>query len=113
MVLLCPHLKSTALWINLLKAGEDLEIPRYTHVDQHRPSGNDKPDDSGYVSPTDSESDDLIHFHKKKCTRDKALMANDQSSAVQLNPAAHEHRIVSTQLMIPQVQQGLQKDQIF
>ena len=49
-------------------------------VDQHPPSGNDQPNDSGYVSPTDSESDDETHNH----------MANNQSSAVQLNPDTHE-----------------------
>ena len=63
-----------------------------SHGDQHPPSDNDKPDDSGYLSPTDSESDDLTLSHKKICTRVKALTANDQSSAVQLNPDAHEFK---------------------
>ena len=51
-----------------------------THVHQHPPSGNDQPDDSGYVSPTDSEFDD------------ETRIANDQSAAVQLNPDAHEFK---------------------
>ena len=63
-----------------------------SHGDQHPPIDNDKPDDSGFLGPTDSESDDLILSRKKRCTRVKAITANDQSNAVQLNPDTHEFK---------------------
>ena len=63
-----------------------------SHGDQHPPSDNDKHDDSGYLSPVDSESDDPTLPHKRRVARVEAIMADDHSNPVQLNPDAHEFK---------------------